>query len=97
DIINTQKAGGSGKFSGNTLTGLTNYYANNFRPQRLNELLALPTIGANASAQQATSLGNQFTNLGNTQAAGAYGQGQAAQQGLNSLAFLQLSGQGFGR
>ncbi len=89
DIINTQKAR-TASFSGNQLTGLTNYYAQNFRPQRLNELLALPTIGANASAQQATNLGSQFTNLGNTQAAGVLGAGNSISSGINSLGFLGL-------
>lgn len=90
DIINTQKARGA-SLSGGTLTSLADFFATNFRPQRLNELLALPTIGANASAQQATNLGSQFTNLGGIKAAGVMGVGNAAQTGLNSLAFLQLT------
>jgi len=95
DIINSQKARGQ-NLSGNTLTGLSSYYANNFRPQRLNELLALPTIGANASARQATNIGNQYTNLGNTQAAGALGVGNSISSGVNQLGFLGLYNQNQG-
>ena len=87
DIINSAKSGG-GNFSGGRQAALGSYLMTNFRPQRLNELLALPTIGANASAQQATNVGNQFTNLGNTQAAGIMGMGAAGQNALNSYAFL---------
>ena len=90
DIINTQKARGA-SLSGGTLTSLTDFYAKNFRPQRLNELLALPTIGANAAARQATNVGDLRQSLGATQAGGALGVGSAAQQGIGSLAFLNLT------
>ena len=53
DIINTQRASG-GQLSGNTLTGLTDYYANNFRQQRMNELSFLPRLGANAASGYGT-------------------------------------------
>ena len=92
DIINTQKARGA-SLSGGTLTGLTDYYARNFRPQRLNELSFLPTLGANAAARQATNVGGLRESLGATQAGGVLGVGSAAQQGLGSLSFLNLLNQ----
>jgi len=88
DITNSAKAGGQ-FMSGNRATALTDYYATNFRPQRLNELMSLPTLGANASAQQATNLMGGYQNLGNTQAAGIMGMGNAASNALNSYAYLQ--------
>ena len=88
DITNSAKAGGQVQ-SGNRLTALTDYYATNFRPQRLNELMQLPTLGANAAAGQASNLGNLYSAQGNTQAAGILGMGNAAQSGLNNLGFLQ--------
>ena len=93
DITNSAKAGGM-NLSGNRLTALTDYYATNFRPQRMNELLALPTIGANASAGQATNLGNLYGAQGNAQAAGILGVGNSATNALNSYAFLQQGNQG---
>jgi hypothetical protein len=95
DITNSAKAGGQ-YLSGNRATALTDYYATNFRPQRLNELMQLPTLGANASAGQATNLGNMYTGLGQTQAAGILGAGNSAQNGLNSLAFMNMYNQGQG-
>ena len=88
DITNSAKAGGQFQ-SGNRATALTDYYATNFRPQRLNELMQLPTLGANASAQQATNLGIQYGQQGNAQAQGIYGMGLAAQNALGSYAYLQ--------
>ena len=88
DIVNSSKAGGQ-YLSGNRATALTDYYATNFRPQRLNELMQLPTLGANASAQQATNLGVLYGNQGNAQAQGIYGTGLAAQNALNNYAFLR--------
>jgi len=88
DITNSAKAGGQ-YLSGNRATALTDYYATNFRPQRLNELMQLPTLGANAAAGQASNLGNLYTSQGNTQAAGIYGMGNAASNALNSYAYLQ--------
>ena len=93
DIVNSSKAGGQ-YLSGNRATALTDYYATNFRPQRLNELMSLPVLGGNASAQQATSLGNQYNSLGNTQAAGILGMGNAAQNALGNYAFLKSYGGG---
>jgi len=87
DITNSAKAGGQFQ-SGNRATALTDYYATNFRPQRLNELMQLPTLGANAAAGQASNLGNLYGNLGNTQAAGILGMGNSATNALNSFAFL---------
>ena len=88
DITNSSKAGGQ-YLSGNRATALTDYYATNFRPQRLNELMQLPTLGANASAQQATNSGILYGNKGQAQANGIYGMGLAAQNALGSYAFLQ--------
>ena len=88
DITNSSKAGGQFQ-SGNRATALTDYYATNFRPQRLNELMQLPTLGANASAQQATNSGILYGNKGQAQANGIYGMGLAAQNALGSYAFLQ--------
>ena len=83
DITNSSKAGGQ-YLSGNRATALTDYYATNFRPQRLNELMQLPALGANAAAGQANNLGNLYTGLGNTQAAGIYGMGNAASNFLST-------------
>jgi hypothetical protein len=88
DIVNSSKAGGQ-YLSGNRATALTDYYATNFRPQRLNELMQLPTLGANAAAGQASNLGNLYTGLGNTQAAGILGMANSAQNALGNYAFLQ--------
>ena len=93
DITNSAKAGGQ-YLSGNRATALTDYYARNFRPQRLNELLSLPTIGANASAGQATNLGNLYSAQGATNAAGVLGVGNSISSGINSLAFLNAYNQG---
>jgi len=100
DITNASKAGGQFQ-SGNRATALTDYYATNFRPQRLNELMQLPTLGANAAAGQASNLGNLYTSQGNTQAAGILGMGNSATNALGNYAFLksyqagQPSGGGF--
>jgi len=88
DITNSSKAGGQ-YLSGNRATALTDYYATNFRPQRLNELMQLPTLGANAATGQASNLGNLYTAQGNSQAAGILGMGNSAQNALGNYAFLQ--------
>jgi hypothetical protein len=88
DITNASRAGGQFG-SGNRATALTDYYATNFRPQRLNELMQLPTLGANAAAGQASNLGNLYQAQGNAQAAGITGMGNAASNALNSYAYLQ--------
>ena len=95
DITNSSKAGGQ-YLSGNRATALTDYYANNFRPQRLNELMQLPTLGANAAAGQATNLGNLYNTQGNAQANGIYGMGLAGQNALNNFSFMQQYGQNSG-
>lgn len=87
DIVNQSKAGGM-SMSGNRLTALTDYYATNFRPQRLNELMTLPTLGANAAAGQATNNANLLMAQGNARAAGTLGMANAANNTLNNLAFL---------
>ena len=87
DITNSSKAGGQ-YLSGNRATALTDYYARNFRPQRLNELMQLPSLGANAAAGQANNLGQLYSDQGATRAAGTLGIGNSIQGGLNSFAFL---------
>ena len=96
DIINTQKARGA-SLSGGTLTSLTDFYARNFRPQRLNELLALPTIGANAATQQATNIGTLRQNLGATKAAGTIGVGSSAIDFLSLINKTNPTGAGFNK
>jgi hypothetical protein len=93
DITNSAKAGGQNQ-SGNRMTALTDYYATNFRPQRLNELSFLPTLGANAAVGQATSVGNFSQAQGDARAAGALGVGNSVLSGINQLGFLGLSQQG---
>jgi len=98
DITNSAKAGGMA-LSGNRLTALSDYYATNFRPQRLNELMQLPTLGANASAGQASNLGNLYSAQGASNAAGTLGMANSVNNGINSLAFMnawQNSGGGGG-
>ncbi|MBT8449295.1 MAG: hypothetical protein KJO69_06375 [Gammaproteobacteria bacterium] len=89
DITNSAKAGGQ-YLSGNRATALTDYYATNFRPQRFNELFSTATLGANAAAGQATNLGNLYQSQGATQAGGILGAANAANSGINSLAFLNM-------
>jgi len=89
DIINSQKARGA-NLSGGTLTGLTDYYANNFRPQRFNELFSLASLGSNAATGQATNIGNAYTNMGNAQAAGTLGMANSINTGIQGLSFLNL-------
>lgn len=94
DIVNSAKAGGM-NMSGNRLTALTDYYATNFRPQRMNELSYLTTLGANAATNQATQSANLTMAAGNAQAAGALGMANSASSALNNLAFLNAwKGQG---
>ena len=89
DITNSSKAGGQFQ-SGNRATALTDYYATNFRPQRLNELMQIPTLGQASASGQAANLGNLYSAQGATQAAGILGMGNSAQSGLNNLAFMQM-------
>ena len=93
DITNSAKAGGQ-YLSGNRATALTDYYARNFRPQRLNELMQLPSLGANAAAGQANNLGQLYSDQGATRAAGTLGVGNSISSSLNSLAFLNAYNQG---
>ena len=92
DITNSSKAGGQFA-SGNRATALTDFFATNFRPQRMAELGFLPTLGANAAVGQATNVGNLLQQQGQTKAAGIHGVGSAAQQGFNSLGFLNMINQ----
>lgn len=91
DITNLAKAGrGAGFGSGNLLTSLIDFQQRNFRPQRLQELLALPTLGVTAASRQAANLGELQQSLGATRAGGTLGAGGAITGGLGSLAFLSL-------
>ena len=89
DIVNSAKASGMG-LSGNRLTALTDYYATNFRPQRLQELMSLPTLGANAAAGLATNLGNLYDNKGATSAGSILGVANAANNALGTYNFLSM-------
>ena len=87
DINNSKAASGSFN-SGGRDTALIDYYATNFRPQRLNELLAIPRMGANAAVGQATNEGNLISQSGQAAANGIYGVGNSIQSGVNSIGFL---------
>jgi hypothetical protein len=76
DIVNTQRSSG-GKLSGNTLSSLTDFYANNFRNQRLNELSVLPQLGAQAAGQLASNIGGIQQNIGDINASGTVGKTNA--------------------
>lgn len=76
DIVNTQRAGG-GLLSGNTLSRLTDFYATNFRPQRLNELSLLPRIGLNAASSLAGNIGGIQQNIGDIRGSGTVGRTNA--------------------
>ena len=92
DITNSSKAGGQ-YLSGNRATALTDYYARNFRPQRLNELMQIPTLGQASATNQAANLGNLYSAQGATNAAGTLGVGNSLMSGANSLAFLNAYNQ----
>ena len=95
DITNSAKAGGQFA-SGNRATALTDYYATNFRPQRLNELMQLPSLGGATAGGQASNLGNLYNTQGSAQAGGVLGVGNAINSGINSLAFLNQYNQSAG-
>lgn len=91
DIANLAKAGrGAGFGSGNLLTSLIDFQQTNFRPQRLDELLALPRLGVGAATGAASNIANLEQNAATARARGDIGIGTAATSGLNSLAFLSL-------
>ena len=90
DIINTQKARGA-SLSGGTLTGLTDYYANNFRPQRLNELAFLPQLGARAAGDLAAGIGGLQQNIGDARAQGTIGSSNALVGGLGAIGGINFS------
>ena len=93
DIINSRKAGvGSGYGSGGRDTALADYMMTNFRPQRLNELMQLPSLGANASNAMATGIGGLQQNIGTANAAGTIGAGNAWAGGINALGATDFSG-----
>ena len=87
DVLNQQRAGG-GFGSGNLLTGLQDRFQNNFRPNRLNEILSLVGVGQNAAGSTANALANLQTGRGAIGAAGALAQGDARRNALNSIGFL---------
>ena len=84
DITNSARAAGMG-LSGNRLTALTDYYANNFRPQRMNELGFIPQLGANAAGALAAGIGGLQLNIGDAQAGGTMGQANAWGSGLGAI------------
>lgn len=89
DITNQARA--AGQFgSGNRATALTDFFATNFRPQRLNELAFLPSLGAGAAGVAASNIGGLQQNIGTAQARGTVGSANAITSGLNSLSFLGL-------
>ena len=90
DITNSAKAGGQFG-SGNRMTALTDYYATNFRPQRMNELSFLPYIGAQAAGNLATGIGGLQQNIGDARAAGTIGQGNAWASGVNAVGSLNFN------
>ena len=90
DIINTQKARGA-SLSGGTLTGLTDYYAQNFRPQRLNELAFLPQLGARAAGDLATGVGGLQQNIGDIRGAGTLGSSNALVSGLGAIGGINFA------
>ena len=91
DITNSAKA--SGQFgSGNRLTALTDYYATNFRPQRLNELSTLPFLGSRAAGDLASGIGGLQQNIGNIQGQGTLGQASNFTRGLGALGSIDFSG-----
>jgi len=89
DITNSARAGGQFQ-SGNRQTALADYYATNFRPQRLNELMQLPQLGAYAGNALATGIGGLQQNIGDANAAGTIGSGNAWASGLNALGSLNF-------
>ena len=89
DITNSAKAGGQFG-SGNRATALTDYYATNFRPERLNELLAIPKMGMYAATGLAEGIGGLQQNIGNANAAGTIGSANAWTSGLNALGSLNF-------
>jgi len=87
DITNAARA--SGQFgSGNRATALTDFFATNFRPQRLNELSVLPRIGANAAGSLASNIGGLQQNIGAANARGTIGFANNISSGIGSFADL---------
>ena len=90
DITNSARAGGQFQ-SGNRATALTDYYATNFRPQRMNELLALPQMGAYAGNALAQGIGGLQQNIGDANAAGTIGAGNNWTNALGALGGVNFS------
>lgn len=90
DITNQARA--SGQFgSGNRATALTEFFATNFRPQRLQELSALPNLGARAAGDLAAGIGGIQQNIGDIRGQGTIGQGNAFASGLGALGAINFS------
>jgi hypothetical protein len=90
DIVNSAKSGGQVQ-SGNRMTALTDYYATNFRPERLNELSRIPEMGLRASTGLAGGIGGLQQNIGNANAAGTIGVGNALASGVGAIGGLNFS------
>ena len=90
DITNSAKAGGQ-YMSGNRGTALTDYYATNFRPQRMNELMQLPQLGAYAGNALATGIGGLQQNIGNANAQGTLGSAGNWANALGAIGSINFS------
>ena len=90
DITNASKAGGQFQ-AGNRATALTDFFATNFRPQRLNELGFLPTLGARAAGDLAAGIGGLQQNIGDIQGQGTINQGNSLVSGINALGSINFS------
>ena len=94
DITNSSKAnvgGLAGVQSGSRQTALAEFFATNFRPQRMAELGFLPQLGANAAGNLARNVGGLQQNIGDARAAGTIGQGNSFASGINALGSLNFS------
>lgn len=87
DITNMARAGGQFG-SGNRATALTDYYATNFRPQRMRELSFLPELGGRAAGDLAAGIGGLQQNIGTARAEGTIGKANAYASGLGSFGDL---------
>ena len=90
DITNSARAGGQFG-SGNRATALTDFFATNFRPQRLNELAFLPQLGQRAAGNLASGIGGLQQNIGDARAQGTLGQAQNFAGGLGALGSIDFA------
>ncbi len=89
DITNQARA--AGQFgSGNRATALAEFLATNFRPERLRELSALPSLGARAAGDLASGIGGIQQNIGDIRGRGTISGAREITSGLGSLDFSSL-------